>query len=53
MCFRDSHIGEQQSHRLGPHRGAAIGMQSELTGLDALFLAALFVIKLHLCLTLC
>src|SRR4029077_15908300 len=34
--------GQQKCHRFGTHRGATIGMQGELTGLDVLFLTALF-----------
>jgi hypothetical protein len=37
MGLGDSQVGQEESNRLGAHRGAAIGMQSELTGEDALF----------------
>ena len=32
----DSQVRQEESHRLGAHRGAAIGMEGELTGRDAL-----------------
>ena len=41
VCFGDAQIGQQEGHRLGTHRGAAIGMQRELAGLDVLFRATL------------
>src|SRR5437660_12402622 len=40
MRFRDTQIGEYKSYRLGPHRGAALGMPSELTRLGGWSLAA-------------
>ena len=36
MCFDDAKIGQQQSHRFGFHRRAAIGMDGELAGRDLL-----------------
>ena len=36
MGLGHSQVGQEESNRLGAHRGAAIGMQGELTGEDAL-----------------
>src|SRR5258708_5937729 len=41
MRFGNTEIGEQKGYWLGPHRGATIGVQRELIGLDVLFLAAI------------
>jgi hypothetical protein len=37
----DAEVGEQQRHRLGGHRGAAIGVDGQLIGSDALLGAGL------------
>ena len=37
----DAEVGEQQGHRLGGHRRAAVGVDRELAGLDALLGAGL------------
>jgi hypothetical protein len=39
--FGDTQVGQQKSHWLGTHRGAAIGMQRELSGPDVLFCTTL------------
>src|SRR5207245_9725887 len=39
--FCNSQVGQQESYRLGTHRGAAISMQRELSALDVLFRATL------------
>jgi hypothetical protein len=41
MRLGDTEIGEQQRHRLGGHRGAAIGVDGQLIGSDALLGAGL------------
>src|SRR2546425_4579475 len=39
--FRHPEIGQEQRHRLAPHRGAAVGMQRQLARLDAVLRAGL------------
>ena len=38
--FRDAQIGQQQSQRLGLHRGPPVGVQSQSTRVDSLLCAA-------------
>lgn len=40
MGFGDSQVGQHKGDRLGGHRGAAVGMEVELAGNDALLVAA-------------
>jgi hypothetical protein len=34
VCFGDTQVGQQECYGLGTHRGAAIGMQCELSAPD-------------------
>src|SRR5215207_8746553 len=38
----DAEVGQEEGHRLGTHRAAAVGMKGQLSALDALLYTGLF-----------